>query len=140
MTERDRILSKVAELDGYLRELEEIRPANRAEFDAVEKRRACERILQISIETVMNICQLFVAGMRLGLPAEENDTFEKLVRARVISRDLASTLQRMKGFRNVLVHEYGNVDDDLVFLFLTTRTGDFLSFRQEILEALKQQM
>jgi uncharacterized protein YutE (UPF0331/DUF86 family) len=88
----------------------------------------------------MNICQLFVAGMRLGLPAEENDTFEKLVRARVISRDLASTLQRMKGFRNVLVHEYGNVDDDLVFLFLTTRTGDFLSFRQEILEALKQQM
>ena len=139
MTERDRILSKVAELDGYLRELEEIRPANRAEFEAVEKRRACERILQISIETVMNICQLFVASMRLGLPAEENDAFEKLVRAGVISRDLASTLQRMKGFRNVLVHEYGNVDDDLVFLFLTTRMGDFLSFRQEILEALKQQ-
>jgi uncharacterized protein YutE (UPF0331/DUF86 family) len=42
----------------------------------------------------------------------------------------------MKGFRNILVHEYGNVDDDLVFLFLTTRTTDFLLFRGEILEAL----
>ena len=42
MIERDRILSKVAELDGYLRELDSIRPANRAEFEAVEKRRDME--------------------------------------------------------------------------------------------------
>ncbi len=84
----------------------------------------------------MSICQLFVAGLRLGLPSEENDIFEKLIRARVVSPELATTLHRMKGFRNVLVHEYGDVDDDLVFLFLTTRTGDFLEFRREILEAL----
>jgi uncharacterized protein YutE (UPF0331/DUF86 family) len=42
----------------------------------------------------------------------------------------------MKGFRNILVHEYGNVNDDLVFLFLSTRTGDFAEFRKGIVEAL----
>lgn len=136
MLDRNRILSKVAELDGYLRELDSIHPANRGEYEVIEKKRACERLLQISIETVVSICQLFVVGLRLGLPSEENDVFEKLARAGVVSPDLARILHRMKGFRNVLVHEYGNVDDDLVFLFLTTRTADFLVFRQEILEAL----
>lgn len=136
MVDRDRILTKVAELDGYLRELDSIRPATREEFKAIEKKRACERLLQISIEAVMSICQLFVTGLRLGIPAEQNDMFEKLVRAQIISPEIAATLHRMKSFRNVLVHEYGDVDDDLVFRFLTTRTGDFLDFRREIVTAL----
>jgi uncharacterized protein YutE (UPF0331/DUF86 family) len=84
----------------------------------------------------MSICQLFVAGMRLGLPSEENDIFEKLVRAQIVSPELAMTLHRMKGFRNIFAHEYGDVDDDLVFLFLRTWTGDFLLFRKAVLEAL----
>lgn len=136
MLDRERILTKVAELDGYLRELDSLRPATRGEFEATEKKRACERLLQISIETVVSICQLFVVGLRLGLPSEENDVFEKLSRAEVVSPALAKTLHQMKGFRNVLVHEYGDVDDDLVFLFLTRGTADFLLFRQEILAAI----
>jgi uncharacterized protein YutE (UPF0331/DUF86 family) len=137
MVDRDRVLSKIAELEEYLRELNLIRPGSREKYEAIEKKRACERLLQISIETVISICQLFVVGLRLGLPAEENDVFEKLARAGVISRDLETILRRMKGFRNVLVHEYGKVDDDLTYLFLTTRTADFLLFRQEILAALR---
>jgi uncharacterized protein YutE (UPF0331/DUF86 family) len=136
MVDRERILSRLGELEGYLHELDSIRPATREEFRAIEKKRACERLLQISIETVLTICQLFVAGERLGLPSEENDVFEKLARAGVVSPEVAAILHGMKGFRNILVHEYGDVDDDLVFLFLTTRTEDFLVFRREILEAL----
>lgn len=136
MVDRNRILAKVAELDGYLGELDSIRPTDREEYDEIEKKRACERLLQISIETVISICQLFVVGLQLGLPSEENDLFEKLARAGIVSPDLAKILYGMKGFRNILVHEYGKVDDDLVFLFLTRRTADFLVFRKEILEAL----
>jgi uncharacterized protein YutE (UPF0331/DUF86 family) len=49
---------------------------------------------------------------------------------------LAKVLRNMKVFRNVLVHEYGDVIDDFVFLFLTTRRGGFTTFRQGIVEAL----
>jgi len=136
MLDRDRILARVGELDGYLGELDSIRPVNRGEFGVIEKKRACERLLQISIETVVSICQLFVVGLRLGLPSEENDVFKKLERAGIVSPDVAKILHTMKGFRNLLLHEYGDVDDDLVFLFPTTRTADFLLFRQEILQAL----
>lgn len=136
MVDRQRVLSRISELDGYLVEIEQIRPEAREQYEDVVKRRACERLLQISIETVVTICQLLVAGLRLGLPAEENDLFTKLSGKRVISIELAATLQRMKGFRNILVHEYGRVDDEIVFTFLSTRIDDFTRFRSEVLQFL----
>lgn len=136
MVDRQRVLAKIDELDGYLRELAQIRPSSREQYEDVEKRRACERLLQISIETVMTTCQLLVSGLRLGLPADQSDLFEKLAADGVISPELAHTLQNMKGFRNILVHEYGKIDDELVFAFLTSRLEDFRKFRTEILASL----
>jgi uncharacterized protein YutE (UPF0331/DUF86 family) len=138
LLDRERILSRVADLDGYLGEVESIRPLDFKEFSKTERKRACERLLQISIECVIDLCQLFVAGLKLGLPAEEDDLFEKLARAGVISEELRVTLRRMKGFRNILVHEYGDVDDELVFDFVLNRTTDFSTFRVEVLRALHE--
>lgn len=75
--------------------------------------------------------------MRLGLPSEEDDLFEKLAQAGIISRSLSETLQRMKGFRNILVHDYGRVDDHLVYEAVQSRLGDFEAFKREILPAIR---
>jgi len=72
-------------LKGYLKELREILPGSFEEYKKVEKRRACERLLQVSIECVIDICGLIVIGLRLGLPAEEDDYFEKLEQAGIIT-------------------------------------------------------
>lgn len=132
MLDRDRVLTRLADLDGYLGELGSIRPLDFQDFSRTERRRACERLLQISIECVVDLCQLVVSGLKLGLPAEEDDLFDKLAKANVVSEELKTTLRRMKGFRNILVHEYGDVDADLVYRFLTERTGDFASVRAAI--------
>ena len=136
MVDRTRFLAKIDELDQFLEELRQITPTSREEYGEIEKKRACERLLQISIETVMTICQLLVAGKRLGLPSEPDDLFEKLAAEGLISNDLSGTLKTMKGFRNILVHEYGRIDDDLVYQFLATRVDDFHRFRREIVAAL----
>ena len=53
MLDRDRILAKLDELDGYLSELQQVLPESYARFmESAEKRRACERLLQISIKCV----------------------------------------------------------------------------------------
>jgi uncharacterized protein YutE (UPF0331/DUF86 family) len=136
--DRDRILAKIDQLDGYLRELGQVVPPSFADYvGSIEKRRACERLLQVAIECVIDICGLLVAALRLGLPAEEDDLFTKLEQAHIISSGMAGTLRSMKGFRNVLVHEYGGIDDALVYKFATTRMGGFESFRTETLKALK---
>lgn len=45
MLDRERILGKVAELEGYLTELRAIAPKSFDEFRQIEKKRACERLL-----------------------------------------------------------------------------------------------
>lgn len=85
MLDRDRILAKVDELDGYLEELRQVTPESFDAYRTIEKKRSCERLLQMAIGCVIDICGLFVTGLRLGLPGEEDDLFRKLEEASVLS-------------------------------------------------------
>ena len=136
--DRERILAKIDQLDVYIAELKEIVPRSFAEYQKVEKKRACERLLQLSIEVVIDICNLLVSGLRLGLPAEEEDLFRKLLKAAVMSEEMGDKLREMRGFRNILVHEYAQVDDKLVYEAVKTKLEDFTLFRREVLAYLKQ--
>jgi len=138
MLDRERILARLDALDGYLKELRAIAPATFEDYQQIEKRRACERLLQIAIESVIDVCGLLVAGLRLGLPGAEDDLFEKLLQAEVISEPLRQRLRQMKGFRNLLVHAYGRIDDRMVFEFLQHRLADFEEFAGRVSEVLRQ--
>lgn len=138
MLDRDRILIKIDQLEGYLKELREILPADFAGYQKIERRRACERLLQVSIEVVIDICHLLVAGLRLGIAAEEDDLFEKLKGAGIISLKTTEVLKELKGFRNILVHEYARIDDKIVYETAKTRLADFETFKQQILQYLKE--
>jgi uncharacterized protein YutE (UPF0331/DUF86 family) len=76
--------------------------------------------------------------LRLGLPAEEDDLFAKLEQAKLIASDMAGQLRAMKGFRNILVHEYGGIDNAIVFTMATTRLPDIELFKGEIVRALQK--
>jgi len=136
--DRERILAKVDQLDGYIAELKEIAPKDFAEYQKVEKKRACERLLQVSIEVIIDVCNLLVSGLRLGLPAEEDDLFIKLVEAGIITKQMGETLREIKGFRNILVHQYAQVDDRIVYEAVNTKLGDFVLFKQEALAYLRR--
>ncbi|MBF0532495.1 MAG: DUF86 domain-containing protein [Candidatus Omnitrophica bacterium] len=136
MVDRERVLSKIDELDGYLAELKEILPTTFLEYQKIEKKRSCERLLQLAIECVIDICKLHVRGLKLGLPAGENDLFEKMLHKEIITPDLAALLKEMRAFRNILIHEYAVVDDRLVFEKAGTNMGDFEKFKQEIRKIL----
>jgi uncharacterized protein YutE (UPF0331/DUF86 family) len=86
---------------------------------------------------VIDVCQLFVSGLRLGLPGGEDDLFEKLELRGLFSTGLIAALRRMKGCRNILVHEYGRVSDQIVFETVRDRLGDFDAFTGEVLRALE---
>lgn len=138
MIDRDRLLAKLDELDGYVAELRSIAPERFEEYLSVEKKRACERLVQVLVEASIDVCALLVAGLRLGLPGEEDDLFEKLSRQGVLSPPTAGILKRMKGLRNLLVHEYGRINDEIVFDTVHRRLGDFETFKREILAFLRQ--
>jgi len=138
VVDRDRVLVKLDELEGYLGELRAVAPDRFEAYQRTETKRACERLIQVSVEAVIDICALLVVGLRLGLPGEEDDLFERLSRHGAISGPMAATLRRMKGLRNLLVHEYGRVNDELVFETVRGRLGDFDAFKGEVLAFLQR--
>jgi uncharacterized protein YutE (UPF0331/DUF86 family) len=136
--DEQKILTKIDELNNYLDELEQIKPSDFEEYEnSIEKKRACERLLQVSIECVIDICNILVSGLKLGIPEDEDALFEKLEKKKVISKKVKNLLNGLKGFRNILVHRYGQVDNELVFENLD-KLNDFEIFKEEILAFLKR--
>ena len=138
MVDRDRVLVKLDDLEGYLGELRAVAPDRFEAYQRTETKRACERLLQVSVEAVIDICALLVVELRLGLPGEEGDLFERLFRHGAISGPMAATLRRMKGLRNLLIHEYGRINDKLVFETVHGRLEDFDALKGEVLAFLKR--
>ena len=136
--DRERILAKIDELNQYIAELEAIMPQNFEEYvESIEERRACERLLQIAIECILDICALLVKELKLGLPSREEDLFTKILKKGIITEEMERKLRGMKGFRNILVHRYAEVDDRLVFKNLS-KINDFREFREQVLEFLRK--
>jgi len=50
---------------------------------------------------------------------------------------MGEKIKDMKGFRNILVHKYGRLDDRLVYRFLTEDIDDFTRFRDQVNRYLK---
>lgn len=137
VVDKSRILQKLDELDSYLKELKEVVPPTFKAYQQIEKKRSCEWLLQLCIECILDICKMCVAGLRLGLPSEENNVFEKIRTKGIISDEMKTILEQMRGFRNILVREYAVVDDELVFRFVTTRLDNFHRFKTELLAVIR---
>lgn len=60
------------------------------------------------------------------------ELFTLLVRGGVLPEGLADRLGAMAGFRNVLVHGYGDLDLAVVEDIVENRTGDLLDFVREV--------
>ncbi|MBI4813866.1 MAG: DUF86 domain-containing protein [Methanobacterium sp.] len=135
--DKERIYIKIDELDQYLQEIDEIMPYSSMEYaQNLVKRRALERLLQITIEAVMDISAIMVKEMKLGLPYQEEDFLDKLS-GTVLNPDLVMKLRKMKGFRNVLVHGYSQIDNQRVYEIFTHDLGDITEFKQAIIEFLE---
>lgn len=116
-----RINDKISEIEQLLSQLEEIMPANLEEYiHNFEKKFACERCFEVIVEAVVDLAFLLIKLNKLKIPQEDTEAFFILAEKNIIKITLAEKFRRAKGMRNVIAHEYGRVDDELVFEALTT--------------------
>jgi uncharacterized protein YutE (UPF0331/DUF86 family) len=133
--DKERMISKIAEIKKYLAELSEVIPDNLEDYsNSVKDKRATERILQIAIECVLDVCAILVKEFALGLPANEDNLLE-ILEGKI---SMIDAVKAMKRFRNVLVYKYGDIKDELVFEFATEKTEDFEQFIAEIKQIMKR--
>jgi len=91
------------------------------------------------IEACIDISNHIVAAKMFGLVEEYREIFHMLGQRRVLDPNLASRLEDMAGFRNLLVHRYGNIDNLRVLETIKNDLDDVLLFEKEILQFLENE-
>jgi len=127
----DLVAKKLAMIETYVRELDELARPDALRTD-VREERFVEHTLQIAIQAALDVASHIVSDRRLGEPRTNRELFSLLVRGGVLPEDLAERLGAMAGFRNVLVHGYGDLDLAVVEDVVENRTGDLLEFVQAV--------
>jgi uncharacterized protein YutE (UPF0331/DUF86 family) len=72
----------------------------------------------------------------LGLPQSNRDTFVKLEKSKIISIELSKKMQAMAGFRNLAVHDYSNLNIEVVVNIVKNNLQDLTEFSEAILHNL----
>lgn len=90
--------------------------------------------LQRACETSIDLAMHLVKVHRLGAPQESRDAFRRLMDAGHLDRDLGERLMRMVGFRNIAVHNYRDLDLDIVSSIITDHLDDFLDLTRAAIE------
>ena len=90
-----------------------------------------------AIECAVDIGQHICATQGWGPPSTNAAVFDLLGTHGVLTRDAAANLMRVNGFRNVLVHDYVEVRDDLVIAHLD-RLTDLRTFATAVATWLAQ--
>ena len=88
--------------------------------------------MEFAIEDVFDICAILNTDLSLGIPDGDDDILDHLTVAGVLNPELFGKIRNMRGFRNIVVHRYGRIDDRLVFSLLNEHLGDFSVFIEEI--------
>ena len=100
---------------------------------------AVERRMQLMIETTINIAEHIVAGLNLAHPETAKDVFFVLGKEGIITQELAQKLANAAGFRNILGHDYLDVDLKIVAEASTTGLDDLRQFATCIRQFIEKQ-
>ncbi|MEB2343517.1 MAG: DUF86 domain-containing protein [Deltaproteobacteria bacterium] len=109
MTDAPLVAKKLAIVETCIRELRGMARLEHLRND-VRERRFVEHTLQVAIQAALDVASHIVSDERLGEPDTNRGLFALLESAGWIDPPLSASLQRMAGFRNVLVHGYADVD------------------------------
>ena len=127
MTDADLITKKLAFIETCVRELRELARPELIHSD-IREQRFVALTLQLAIQAALDSASHIASARRLGEPETNRILFELLARDGWIDADLASSLQAMAGFRNILVHGYQSVDTAILRDIVENRLGDLLAF------------
>ncbi|MCD5415735.1 DUF86 domain-containing protein [Candidatus Bipolaricaulota bacterium] len=95
-----------------------------------------ERNLEVAAQACIDIANRIISMEQLEKPRDAHGAIEMLGTVDILPRELAKRLAPIAGLRNILVHEYLEIDWDEVLRNLQ-RMGDLYAFMEHIKRWLK---
>jgi uncharacterized protein YutE (UPF0331/DUF86 family) len=121
---------RIAKLEEYLGLLATYRNMSLDVFLAnPEHYHSAERLLQLCIEACTDMGNHIITDMNLGHADYGSQIPDILAEKELISRELAEAWIKMIGLRNILVHDYLDINHAIVHELIQSRMDDFESIK-----------
>ena len=89
--------------------------------------------LQRACEVVLDLAMYVVSNRKLGIPQNKREAFKILEENKIIDNTMSKKMQNMVGFRNIAVHEYKQIDEEILQSIIEKNLNDLLEFARIIL-------
>ena len=126
---------KIRDLEILIEDLLKLTPESFTEYESsLLHRRAIERQLQIMIECTIDICMVILKDLKIAIPQDEENALTHL--ESIIPS--INVVKEMKRFRNLIVHRYGKINDEIVYNNAKEGSEDFQKFISEVKKVIKE--
>lgn len=127
------VTKKLYELQEYHHELEVLLRASDEEILADSgKIHIAERLLQLIVDTMIDVNQHFIKEQHLPVTEDYQSTFRVLAEHTILPHEFAEKLAPVVGLRNIVVHRYEQLDKKQFIQLLRKNSDDFLRYYHEI--------
>ncbi len=92
-----------------------------------------------AVQLCVDIGAHLIAGIEAPPPDTMGQTFDTLAKAGVIHEHLAMQMKKAVGFRNIAVHNYGEIDWTIVYAIARHHLDDFTEFAKVIIPGLEDE-
>lgn len=90
--------------------------------------------LQRACEAVSDLAMYIVTSRKLGIPQTKREAFEKLKDNKMIDEQMCTNMKNMIGFRNIAVHDYKEISEDILQNIIEEHLQDLLEFAKTMLK------
>ena len=119
---------------GYLQELYAAQDIDWHKFTRDNRsKRFVERVLQILVESMIDLGQHIIASEGFREPDTYRDVFRILCEKGVLPQEKLPVYEKIAAFRNVLVHHYERIDDSIVYAVFSQNLSDIEAFLTYVL-------
>lgn len=89
--------------------------------------------IQRACEIAIDIAMYIISNRKLGVPQTKKEVFIKLEENNLISKDISTNMQKMVGFRNIAIHDYKQIDEEILADVIENHLIDLTNFAKQIL-------
>ena len=137
--DREVVEQKLESLRRCLRRIETKCPADAATLVAdLDLQDIVSLNLSRAVQISVDIGAHLIAGMETPPPDTMGQTFDLLAQEGVLNVELASSLKKAVGFRNIAVHSYESINWSIVHSIVKYHLADFTEFAKVVAMRLEK--
>ncbi len=139
MTSLGVLENKVSQVRKYLGVLRGYQGFSQEEIEMdVDRRGAVERYLYLAIQATIDLAEALISYKSLRKPATLADSFRILQEDGLLAEPLMRELIKMAGFRNIIAHDYAQINYGVLCQVLKERLVDIEAFLQIVKGAIEE--